>query len=114
MKILTQLKIDNSILGVITKFQSKILIVVRYVLNFSRVPRFFADFTIRMIRNETGHLLKCVKLYRKFFNINETQQVKRRNIDATSRKVSCTNLYSVKNYDETNMNIFTLSLWGKK
>ena len=40
-----------------TKFQLKILIV------FSKRTQVFADFTIRMIGNEMGHLLKCVKLY---------------------------------------------------
>ena len=39
---------------------------------FSKSTKFFADLTIGMIGNETGHLLKCVKLYRKFININET------------------------------------------
>ena len=32
-------------------------------------------------------------------------------IAATSLKISCTNLYSVKSYDETNVNVFALSLW---
>ena len=32
----------------------------------------FANFTIGMIGNETGHLLKCVVLYRKFINKSET------------------------------------------
>ena len=66
-----------------------------------------------MIGNETGHLLKCVTLYRKFININETYQVLRRNIAALSLKISCTNLYSVKSYDETNLKVFGLSLWKK-
>ena len=66
-----------------------------------------------MIGNETGHLLKCVKLYRKFININETLHIMRRNIAATSLKISCTNLYSVKSYDETTMKVFALSLWEK-
>ena len=66
-----------------------------------------------MIGNETGHLLKCLKLYSKFINLNETQRVLRRNIAATSLEISCTNLYSVKSYDETNMKVFVLSLWEK-
>ena len=31
----------------------------------------FANFTIGVIGNETGHLMKCVMLYRKFINISE-------------------------------------------
>ena len=82
------------------------------MLNFPRVPSFFfADFTIEMIGNKTGHLLKCVMLYRKFININETFHVLRRNIAATSLKISLINLYSVKSYDETNLKVFALSLW---
>ena len=66
-----------------------------------------------MIGIETGHLLKCVKLYRKFININEIQYVLRRDIAATSLKIACSNFYSVKSYDETNMKVFALSLLGK-
>ena len=66
-----------------------------------------------MIRTETGHLLKCVKLYRKCMDINETKQVLGRNIVATSLKISCANLYSVESYEETNMKVFALSLWEK-
>ena len=32
----------------------------------------FANFTIGMIGNETGHLLKCVELYGNLINKNET------------------------------------------
>ena len=64
-----------------------------------------------MIGTKTGNLLKCVKLYRKFININETYHVLRRDIVATSLKISCTNLYSEKGYDERNMKGFALSLW---
>ena len=63
--------------------------------------------------NKTGHLLKCVQLYKKFININETLHVFRRNIAATSLKISCKSLYLVTSYDETNMKVFALSLWGK-
>ena len=66
-----------------------------------------------MIGNETGHLLKCVTLFRKFTNINETYHVLRRNIAATSLKISFVNLYSVKSYDETTLIVFALSLWKK-
>ena len=75
--------------------------------------QFFADFTIGMIGNETGISLKCVKLYRKMLNICETWHVLRRNIAATSLKISCINLYSVKSYDETNMKVFALNILEK-
>ena len=71
MKILAQLKLENRILTVITQ-SFKNTDCLRYVRNFPRVPSFFADFTIGMIGNKTGHLLICEKLYRKFININET------------------------------------------
>ena len=80
---------------------------------FAKSTQCFANFTIGMIGNETRHLLKCVKLYRKLIIINETQHVLRRNIAATSLKISCKNLYSVKSNDETNMNVFALCLWEK-
>ena len=83
------------------------------MLKIPRVLSSFADFTIGMIGNETGHLLKRQKLYRKFININETYYVLRRNIDVTSLKSSCRNLYKVNSYDATNMKVFALSLWGK-
>ena len=73
----------------------------------------FVNFTRGMIGNDTGHLLKCVKLHRKCININDTKRVVSRNIAATSLKILCSNLYSVKSYDETNMNVFALSLWEK-
>ena len=95
MKTLTQLKLDNSIL--ITQSFLKDTDCLSVCAYFSKST----DFTIGMIGNETGHLLKCVRLYRK------------RNIAATSLKISCTNLYSVKSYDETNMKVFALSLLGK-
>ena len=69
------------------------------MLNFPRVHSFFANFTLGIIGNETGHLLKCVKLFGKFININETQNVLKRTIAATSLKISCKNLYQVKSYD---------------
>ena len=57
---------------------------------------FFADFTIGMIGNETGHFMECVKLYRDFIKINETKHVLRKNIAATSLKISCSHLYSLQ------------------
>ena len=79
---------------------------------FSMSIQLFADFTIGMIGNETGHLLKRVKFYRKFININETSNILRRSIAATSLKISCTNVYSVKSYDETNMKVLH-KVYGK-
>ena len=38
----------------------------------------FATFTTGMIGNETGHLLKCVKLYRKFINMSNIASVKKK------------------------------------
>ena len=66
-----------------------------------------------MIGKETGHSMKCVTLYRKFMNINETLHFLRRNIDATLLKIPFTNYYSGKSYDETNIKVFALSLWEK-
>ena len=40
VKILTQPKLDNNIMGVITQFQLKIPIFFGYVLNFPRVSKF--------------------------------------------------------------------------
>ena len=59
MKILTQLKLDNSSLGVITQSSIKILIGFRYVLDFPIGIQIFSDLTNRMIGSETGRLLKC-------------------------------------------------------
>ena len=67
-----------------------------------------------MIGNETGHLLKCVKLYRKRINVHETYHVLRRNIAEISVKISYANLYSVKSYDEANMNLFMHKVYRKK
>ena len=48
--------------------------------------------------------------YRKFTNINESYHVLRRNIAATSLKISFANLHSVKRCDETNLIYFALSI----
>ena len=58
-----------------------------------------------------GHLLECVKLYGKFINKNENKHMLRCNIAATLLKTYWKNLYSVKCYVKSNMNVFTLSLW---
>ena len=71
MKIITKL-ISNILQQYLRYNKLKILIVFRYELFFSKSTQFFADFTVGMIENETGHLLKCVTLYRKCINLNET------------------------------------------
>ena len=58
-----------------------------------------------------GYLQECVKLYGNFINKNETLHMLRKNIAATSLKILWKNLYLVKCYDKSNMNVFTLSLW---
>ena len=103
MKIITKLKLDNSILHVG---------VFRYVRNFPRVP-IFSDFTKGMIGNETGHLLGMCEAPKKRHQYRQTYHVLRRNGAATSLKISFTNHYSVKSYDETNIKVFALSLWEK-
>ena len=55
-----------------TKFQLKIPIFFGYAKTFPRVSYFFAYFTIGMIGNEMGHLLKYVMLYGKSINKSET------------------------------------------
>ena len=60
-----------------------------------------------------GHLMKFVKLHRKFISISETWRALRRNIVPTSLKISCKNRYSVKSYDETNMKVFLFMSMGK-
>ena len=78
MKTLTQLMWKQQYLRCdYTKFQLKIHIVFRYMLNFPRIPIFLANFTIGMIGNETGDLLKCVKPCRKFIKISETLALER-------------------------------------
>ena len=64
-----------------------------------------------MIGNETGHLLECLKLYRKFINKSETYHILRGNIAATSLYILSENRFSVKYYDKSKMNVFILSLW---
>ena len=66
MKNLTQLKLDNNIVCVITQSFNWNTDCLSICSKFSMSTQFFADFTIGMIGNETVHLLKCVKLYRKF------------------------------------------------
>ena len=39
---------------------------------FSQSILIFVNFPVGMIVNETKHLLKCLKLYEKNININET------------------------------------------
>ena len=57
----------------------------------------FANFTIGMIGNETGHLREClVMLYRKCIHKSTTKQMLRGNIAATSLEILWKNLFSVK------------------
>ena len=70
------------------------------MLNFPRVSNFLPFFTIVMIGKETGHLLECVKLYRKCMNKIEAKHMLRGNIAATSLKFLWENLYSVKGNGE--------------
>ena len=65
----------------------KIPIAFRHVLVFSLSTFIFANFTIGMIGKETGHLLKCVKINRRFINKSETLHMLKRNIAATSLKI---------------------------
>ena len=63
---------SNNILGVITQsFNWKYWFSLG-TANFSKNIQFFANFTIGMIGNETGHLLECLKLYGKDINKSET------------------------------------------
>ena len=81
------------------------------MLNFPGVPILFANFTIiGMIGNETGHVLKCVKLYAKFININEIWHMFRKKHCCYFAENFMENLYSVKCYDKTNTKVFALSL----
>ena len=59
------------------------------------------------------HLLKYLKLYRKYINIRESQHKLRRNVAASSLKFVCKNLYSVKRYDKTNTNVLCIKSMGK-
>ena len=65
-------KLDNYIVGVITQsFNWNYRFSLGVCEIFQEYP-IFANFTIGMIGNETGHSLKCPKLYGKFINKNET------------------------------------------
>ena len=50
-----------------------------------------------MIGNETGYLIKGVKLYKKIINMRKTLNI--------LRSVAATSLYFVKSYDKTNMKL---------
>ena len=70
---------------------------------FSKSTHIFANFTLAMIGNDSGHLLKCVKYYSKFSNISETLHMLKRKIGASSLKSVGKSLNSVKSYYKTNM-----------
>ena len=55
-----------------TNFKLEIPIVFRHVVNLSKSTHIFVSFTIELIGNKMGHLLKCLMLYRHFINISET------------------------------------------
>ena len=63
------------------------------------------------IFQEYPNLLECVELYGKSSNKSETYHKLRRNVPATSMKIFWKNLYWVKWYATSNMNVFTLSIW---
>ena len=80
------------------------------MLNFPRVPIFLPIY-YRKDRERNGEFTEMceVSISMKsgsFFFF-------RNNIAASSLKISCTNLYSLKSYDETNIEVFALSLWEK-
>ena len=54
---------------------------------FSKSIQICANFTLGMMGNETGHLLKYLELYEKFTNKSETKHMLRKNIAATSLKI---------------------------
>ena len=58
-----------------------------------------------------GHLLGCVELYGNLINKSETWHMERVNIAAAWLKILWRNLYSVKFYDKSNINVFSLGLW---
>ena len=64
LKILNPLKLNNNILSVFTEF-------LWVCANFPKIILIYANFTIEMIGNETGRLLKCVKLYGKCIKIQD-------------------------------------------
>ena len=69
-KPLTQLKLDNNTLDVQCNF-TKVQLKYRYALNIPRVLIVFYQFYSRN-KGKTGNLLKCVKIYGKWININGT------------------------------------------
>ena len=112
LKFETQLNFDSSILDVLSQsFNWKHPVSFDMRFFFSRSTRFFANFTIEMIGNETGLLLEFVDL-----RTNESTKVK----PSTCWKEILLLLYwkcgtkifiPVKNYGKTNMTVFVLSLW---
>lgn len=69
------------------------------------------------IKNETGHLLKCVRLYRNFINTSEIQQTLSKIIAANSLKTICKHLYSRQSYANVKVLAFSKRKsfsWGLK
>ena len=79
------------------------------MLNNQEYPN-FANFTIEIVGNETGHSLECIELYGKCINKSETQHMLRGNNATTSLNRLWKNLYSVKCNYKSNMNVFRLSM----
>ena len=72
LKALNPPKLNNNILGVIKQSCNKNTEFLWVCANFPKIILIFANFTIGMIGNETGRLLKCVKLYGKCIDMHET------------------------------------------
>ena len=62
---------------------------------------------------QTGRLLECLKLNGKFINTckSETKHMLRGNIATTMLTILFDFFFSVKGYDKSNFNAFTLSIW---
>ena len=72
MKILTQPKLDNNILGAITQgFNWKYQFSLGMCYIFQEYPN-LCQFYYKIDRDKTGHLLESVELHGKFINANET------------------------------------------
>ena len=96
-----------------TKYQFQNTECFSKCTKFSKSTQFYAEFTISMTGNDTGNLLKCVRLYRKFININEIKHtLRKKNIAATSLKMLCTHFYPLKGNGERNMKVLGQNLAG--
>ena len=80
------------------------------ILKIFRSYRFYADFTIEMIGNETGPLLECVVFIKKFINKCETLLMHSTDNVACLLKILCNHFNSVNRCHKTNMTDLVLSL----